>query len=102
MKYKCCLKGKSSDDRSDDRGQSPRIVLIADDHAVVRTGLRALVECENDMTVVGEADNGEIAVRLAAELNPDTASRSTSSPFSRDSAPPPARKPSPSPSAISY
>ena len=46
-------------------------ILIADDHAVVRTGLKALVECEADMTVIGEAENGEIAVRLAAELKPD-------------------------------
>jgi len=46
-------------------------ILIADDHAVVRTGLKALVECENDMTVVGEAENGEVAVRRTAELKPD-------------------------------
>ena len=46
-------------------------ILIADDHAVVRTGLRTLIECESDMSVVGEAENGETAVRLATKLKPD-------------------------------
>jgi len=46
-------------------------ILIADDHAVVREGLRALIETEPGMTLVGEASDGEVAVRLYASLKPD-------------------------------
>ncbi len=46
-------------------------LLIADDHKIVRMGLIKLIEVEEDMTVVGEASNGEDAVRLAHELAPD-------------------------------
>jgi DNA-binding NarL/FixJ family response regulator len=45
-------------------------VLIADDHAVVRQGLRALIESRTTMTVVGEASNGRMALQLARELSP--------------------------------
>ena len=48
-------------------------VLIADDHDVVRQGLRGLVEKEHDMEVVGEAGDGRTAVRLAGELHLDIA-----------------------------
>lgn len=46
-------------------------VLIADDHGVVRKGLRLLLEQYSEIEVVGEAANGREAVRLAAELAPD-------------------------------
>jgi NarL family two-component system response regulator LiaR len=46
-------------------------VLIADDHAVLREGMRNLLEREKDLEVVDEADDGEEAVRLASELKPD-------------------------------
>ena len=46
-------------------------VLIADDHTVVRQGLKALLEAEPDITIVGEADNGRQALRLAVNLLPD-------------------------------
>jgi NarL family two-component system response regulator LiaR len=46
-------------------------VLIADDHAVVREGLRALIISEPGIEVVGEAANGVEAVRLAHSLQPD-------------------------------
>jgi DNA-binding NarL/FixJ family response regulator len=46
-------------------------VLIADDHPVVRQGLRVLLEVQEDMDVVGEAPDGTEAARLAAELVPD-------------------------------
>jgi DNA-binding NarL/FixJ family response regulator len=46
-------------------------VLVADDHAIVRAGLRALLEAAGDMLVVGEAENGQQAVREAERLRPD-------------------------------
>ena len=46
-------------------------VLIADDHAVVRMGLSALLGAEDDIEVVGEAKNGEETVREALRLMPD-------------------------------
>lgn len=45
-------------------------ILIADDHAIVREGLRALIATEPGMMLVGEAANGEIAVQMARELHP--------------------------------
>ncbi|GGW75108.1 MULTISPECIES: response regulator transcription factor [Streptomyces] len=49
----------------------PLRLLIADDHAVVRAGLRALLEGEPDLAVAGEAGSAEEAVRLTAALLPD-------------------------------
>jgi DNA-binding NarL/FixJ family response regulator len=46
-------------------------VLLVDDHTVVRQGLRALLESEGDMKVVGEAENGRQAVVLAKKTLPD-------------------------------
>ena len=46
-------------------------VLIADDHAIVRYGLNSLFSAQKDMTVVGQAKNGEEAVRLALSERPD-------------------------------
>lgn len=46
-------------------------ILIADDHAVVREGLRALIEAKPDMELVGEAEDGAEAVLLAHSLKPD-------------------------------
>ncbi len=46
-------------------------VMLADDHTVFRDGLRHLIEKEAAMEVVGEAENGRKAVRLAEELSPD-------------------------------
>lgn len=45
-------------------------VLIADDHAILRSGLRMLIEAQPDMTVVAEAENGNDAIRLAREISP--------------------------------
>src|SRR2546421_4489530 len=46
-------------------------VLLADDHTVIREGLRALLESAPEIEVVGEADTGHAAVKLALELQPD-------------------------------
>lgn len=46
-------------------------ILIADDHAIVRYGLASLAATQQDMEIVGEAKNGQEAVRLAAQTKPD-------------------------------
>ena len=46
-------------------------VLVVDDHAIVRMGLVALLEAEGDITVVGDAEDGAAAIRLATQLKPD-------------------------------
>jgi two-component system, NarL family, response regulator NreC len=46
-------------------------ILLADDHIVVRTGLRALLERQPNLEVVGETENGRETVELAASLEPD-------------------------------
>jgi DNA-binding NarL/FixJ family response regulator len=46
-------------------------VLLADDHKLVRAGLASLLDSTDDMSVVGEAENGSCALELAAELRPD-------------------------------
>jgi DNA-binding NarL/FixJ family response regulator len=48
-------------------------VFIADDHAVVRDGLRLLLEEQNDIKVIGEAANGRDAVSQVTQLCPDVA-----------------------------
>jgi len=50
---------------------TPIRLLLADDHAVVRSGLRLLLEAQPDMAIVGEAENGADAIRRAGELAPD-------------------------------
>jgi len=52
-------------------GEETIRILIADDHAVVRKGLLALIQTEGGMEVAGEAANGAEAVELAATLRPD-------------------------------
>ncbi len=46
-------------------------VIVADDHGIVRTGIRHLLEQQTDMDVVGEAEDGREVVRLAERLNPN-------------------------------
>ena len=46
-------------------------IFLADDHVVMREGLRSLVNAQADMNVVGEADNGRTALLKARELQPD-------------------------------
>ena len=49
----------------------PIRVLVADDHPVVRTGLRTILSRQADVEVVGEAADGVEAVKLTAALRPD-------------------------------
>nr|MDA3897972.1 response regulator transcription factor [Desulfobacteraceae bacterium] len=46
-------------------------ILLADDHKITRDGLKALLEGQKNMIVIGEAENGRQAVRLASDLSPD-------------------------------
>ncbi|MDZ8239666.1 MAG: response regulator transcription factor [Nostoc sp. ChiQUE01a] len=46
-------------------------VLLVDDQSLIRQGLRALLELEPDLEIVGEAENGEEAINFVAELQPD-------------------------------
>jgi len=46
-------------------------ILLADDHIVMRTGLRALLERQQNLEVVGESENGRHTIELAASLKPD-------------------------------
>jgi len=51
--------------------EKPIRVLIADDHLIIREGMRLILETENGFELVGEACSGEEAIRLANELCPD-------------------------------
>jgi two-component system response regulator NreC len=46
-------------------------VLVADDHQIMREGLRAMLEKEHDIVVLGEAEDGRMIERMARELTPD-------------------------------
>lgn len=46
-------------------------VLLADDHAIVRTGLKLMIDSQSDMNVIEQAEDGEVAVQKALHLKPD-------------------------------
>ncbi|MBN8420001.1 MAG: response regulator transcription factor [Verrucomicrobia bacterium] len=50
---------------------SPITILLAEDHALIREGLQAILQAEADMQVIGEAENGRQAVELTCQLHPD-------------------------------
>lgn len=50
---------------------NPITVLLADDHAIVREGLLALLKLEDDIKIVGQAENGLQAIEAANDLRPD-------------------------------
>ncbi len=56
-------------------------ILIADDHAIMREGIRALLEIHEDMDVIGEAGDGREAVAQVSELTPDIILLDISMPF---------------------
>ena len=52
--------------------QKPKLrIVLADDHAIVREGLRALIEKQADMEVVGEPEDGRAAIEVTERLHPD-------------------------------
>lgn len=53
------------------RMNRPIRIILADDHQIVRQGLRILLEAETDMEIIAEADNGRKVLKLAQELLPD-------------------------------
>jgi DNA-binding NarL/FixJ family response regulator len=59
--------------RSADGPRAPLRLLLVDDHVILRRGLRALLELESDLLVVGEAGSCEEALELAQRLQPDIA-----------------------------
>src|SRR5215467_8383180 len=52
---------------------APKSILIADDHEIVRSGLRSILQAREDWEVVAEADNGKDAISLIVEKMPDVA-----------------------------
>ena len=59
-------------DRADSPSSNGAIkILLVDDHAMVRSGLRALLEDESDLRVIGESGNGLDAIRMTGELQPE-------------------------------
>ena len=50
---------------------APLRILVADDHAILRQGLKLLIESQPDMQVVAEAADGKVAIELAVEVKPD-------------------------------
>jgi len=49
----------------------PIYILLADDHRILREGIRALIEDQEDMQVVGEAEDGQATLKMVSQLNPD-------------------------------
>lgn len=54
-----------------DRSSQPIRILLVDDHGMVRRGLRGYLELLDDIEIVGEAENGRLALEAARELHPD-------------------------------
>lgn len=61
---------REKESERDSGGGSPITVILADDHGIVRAGLRALLEAQPDMRVVAEASGGEEAVQLTRQYEP--------------------------------
>jgi two-component system, NarL family, response regulator NreC len=59
-------------------------ILLVDDHAVVRTGLKMLLNDIENMEVVGEASEGDEAIKMVEELNPNVVLMDLSMPHGKD------------------
>jgi len=46
-------------------------IIVVDDHAVVRAGIRMLIESDEELRIIGECENGQLAVEMVEELSPD-------------------------------
>src|SRR6201991_2336021 len=57
--------------KSDDAGVTPIRIVVADDHPVVRFGVRNMLENEPGFEIVGEAEDGDVAITETLELEPD-------------------------------
>src|SRR5699024_2089760 len=66
-----CHRVRASSTRELHEGIEMIRVLLVDDQSMVRTGFRTILESEDGITVVGEAENGQIAIDRALELSPD-------------------------------
>jgi len=64
------IRALGTEDSDHDQVMHVRL-LIADDHAMVRQGLRVFLELDHEIEIVGEAGDGEAAVRMATRLHPD-------------------------------
>src|SRR5574337_853699 len=53
------------------KNKQPIRILVADDHAIFRDGLRKLLDADEDLAIVGEAANGNECIRLLGKLKPD-------------------------------
>jgi two-component system, NarL family, nitrate/nitrite response regulator NarL len=53
------------------KGKPPVRILVADDHAIFRDGLRRLLEGSDDVSIIGEASNGNECIKMLAKLKPD-------------------------------
>ena len=53
------------------KNKQPIRILVADDHAIFRDGLRRLLEADDDVTIIGEASNGNECIKLLGKLKPD-------------------------------
>jgi len=62
---------KKNTNENDGTGGKPIKILLADDHTILRTGLRSLLEREPNLQVIAEAEDGRTAVELAHKLSPD-------------------------------
>jgi hypothetical protein len=67
--HMCAPAGKPQENTDKDQGSTIR-VLLADDHALFRNGLRRLLKNEPGLKVVGQANDGKEAIELAQQLNP--------------------------------
>src|SRR5690625_6914920 len=70
-----CHRVRASSTRELHEGIEMIRVLLVDDQSMVRTGFRTILESEDGITVVGEAENGQIAIDRALELSPDEIGR---------------------------